>query len=1092
MSKLLSRSIWWIIFLLSGLGIVALLSPLPPETRAGIAKVAIEEAHEAAGEGAEIEAYFQYRFDQMKDKSGTVPDGALIKALNARESLAQIGITTPHVAGIDSSSWTAVGPGNVGGRIRAILPIDANTVYVAGVAGGIWKTTNCCTTATTWTALDDFLANLAVVTLIADPTNPDILYAGTGEGFSNADAVRGAGVFKSTDGGTTWTQLASTNNSSWYYVNRLAISPDGATLLAATGAGVYRSVDGGVTWSQRLGFSAGFKDVRFDPTDSTKAITSARAQYTYYSTNGGLNWTVATGLPATTARVELAYAPSNPLVVYAGVNQNSGELWKSTDGGQSYVQMNTGTSYMSGQGWYNNMIWVDPTNANHVVVAGLDVYRSTDGGTTLTKISAWARSWGYVDPPSPHADHHIIVSVPPGSGTAVINGNDGGLYYTSDINTAGNNPPNYNNGWVYLNNNLGITQFYGLAGNATSGVLYGGTQDNGTVVYSPVNGANAWDYSDGGDGGAAVADPTDPNYFYGEYIYAQVYRSSNGGVSGDYIYGEYWNGSQWTCRAAPYRLDDACNSLASFIAPFVLDPNNADRLVVGARSLWVTNDAKTPYVWNSPTGGPQWTAIKPSIGAVNITAVAVAPGNSDIIWVGYANGRIDMTIDGGNNWAQVDTNIGVNHPGTRVGRLAIDQNDNNVIYAGFTGFGANRVWRTANGGVSWTNITNNLPQAPVYALAINPTNSDWLYVGTEVGIFASTDTGATWNVPPGPINGDGPANVATFDLQWLGGDNSTGTNTLLAATHGRGAFSVDTGIVWDGGGADNNWSTAANWSRDVVPTANDRVIFNTTSTKHSLIDAGFAGVVSDVLIQPGYTGVITATRSWQVSNTYVQFDGTVVVADPTVALLTVGREVVHEGGELKQSRAVGAGVTVPFLQIEDGIGNVRYRGVELTTDALTDLGVVTVTIQAADYNAGRYCTDTGSSSPVYADRCYNITAATNGPALVRLWALNSALNAIPEANLSVYHGAGGWTELVANRVAGNDGGDYSYAEGQTPGFSAFLLAQAGNTPTVITLQGFGHSLRQPVVWLGLLLLLVGVTIGVVRMRPRFPSRAFPK
>src|SRR5690606_5533696 len=115
-----------------------------------------------------------------------------------------------------------------------------------------------------------------------------------------------------------------------------------------------------------------------------------RAQYTYYSINGGLTWTLATGLPATAVRVELAYAPSNPLTVYAGVNQNSGELWKSTDGGQSYVQMNTGTNYMSGQGWYNNTIWVDPTNDNHVVVAGLDVYRSTDGGTTLSRISLWS------------------------------------------------------------------------------------------------------------------------------------------------------------------------------------------------------------------------------------------------------------------------------------------------------------------------------------------------------------------------------------------------------------------------------------------------------------------------------------------------------------------------------------------------------------------------------------------------------------------------------------------------------------------------------------------------------------------------------
>src|SRR5262249_14082333 len=148
------------------------------------------------------------------------------------------------VAGINGASWTAVGPGNVGGRVRAVLPLSATTVFVGGIGGGIWKTTNCCSTSTTWSPVNDFLANLAVATLVVDPTNANTLYAGTGEGFSNQDAVRGAGIFKSTDGGSTWAQLASTNTSSWYYVNRLAISPNGATLLAATNSGIWRSTDG--------------------------------------------------------------------------------------------------------------------------------------------------------------------------------------------------------------------------------------------------------------------------------------------------------------------------------------------------------------------------------------------------------------------------------------------------------------------------------------------------------------------------------------------------------------------------------------------------------------------------------------------------------------------------------------------------------------------------------------------------------------------------------------------------------------------------------------------------------------------------------
>ncbi len=738
-------------------------------------------------EAANIEAYFQYRFDQMKDGSGTIPDGALMTALEARAAMETAqkaeGPDEIEVAGIGTGSWTAVGPGNVGGRIRAVLPIDASTVFIGGVAGGIWKTTNCCTPSTTWTAINDFMANLAISSLIVDPTNPNVMYAGTGEGFSNADAVRGAGVFKSTDGGTTWTQLASTNTSSWYYVNRLAISPNGVNLIAATGSGLYHSTDGGVTWAQRL--SGNWKDVRFDPTNSNNAV-AAGSGYSWYTTGGGGSgtWTAATGLPAS-GRIELAYAPSNPTIVYASVEQSTGAIYKSTDSGHTYTVVNAGAGFQSGQGWYDNTIWVNPTDPNNVVVGGLDLYQSTNGAITFTKISDWTRSWPDF-PASPHADHHALVSIP-GSSTALLNGNDGGLYYTSDIATAGNNSPDYNNGWVSLNNNLGITQFYGVAGNA-NGVVYGGAQDNGVTKYTP-GAPNAWTFANGGDGGESAADPTNPNYLYNEYTFGKVNRSSDGGTNTDDIYGVYWTGSAWVCRNAPYRIDDACNTVGNFIAPILLDPNNPNRLLVGGLSLWATDDARTPYVDNSATAGPQWAAIKPSIGSSAVNAIAVAPGNSNIIWVGYKNGQVDMTTNGGSSWNTVTIS---GNPGTMVGTIAIDRNNNNVVYVGFTGFGANRVWRTADGGTNWTNITSNLPQAPVYALAINPSNSAWLYVGTEIGIFASEDTGGTWNVPVAPANGDGPANVAVFDLQWMGGGNSTGTTTLIAGTHGRGAYLVDT------------------------------------------------------------------------------------------------------------------------------------------------------------------------------------------------------------------------------------------------------------------------------------------------------------
>jgi len=794
MSNRLSRStflrIFWLFALLS-LVVAVFATPTGLEPLGSRAVLDAREIEAEGGEGEDeafsIGEYFQYRFEQMKDAKGAIPAGAQMAALTQRAAMARQRANSPQpdVAGIDNLSWTYAGPGNVGGRIRAILPIDASTVFIGGVSGGLWKTTNCCTTSTTWSPVSDFMANLAISTLIADPTNVNVLYAGTGEGFGNADAVRGAGIFKSTDGGVTWAQLASTNNSNWYYVNRLAISPSGAILLAATGSGIFRSTDGGASWTQL--WSGRWLDVKFDPTDSTKAVASGSAQYTLYSLDGGSTWTQSTGLPVSNVRVELAYAPSNPAIVYAGVNQNSGEVWRSTDGGQTYSLVNTGTGYMSNQGWYNNTLWVSPANANQVVVAGLDIYQSLNGGATLAKISDWTRSWPD-NPPSPHADHHALVSIP-GSSTALLNGNDGGLYYTSDIATAGNNPPSYNNGWVYLNNNLGITQFYGVAGTA-SGILYGGSQDNGVTQYAP-GAPNGWLKTNGGDGGKSAVDPINPGYYYNEYTFGAVNRSTGSGGSAEDIYGTYWNGSIWTCRAAPYRIDDAQLSQANFIAPFIIDPNTATRLLAGGRSLWRTNDARTA---NTTTTGPTWASIKaPTGGNSNISAIAVAAGNSSLIWVGHNNGDVYSTTNGtvvSPTWTRADLGTPT-LPARQVTRITIDPANTQRVYVTFGGFSADNVWRTTNGGATWTDITGSgltgLPDVPVRSLVINPNNGNWLYVGTEVGIFASEDGGATWGVPH-----DGPANVSVDELFWLD------SNTLIAATHGRGLYKAVLNTILSG------------------------------------------------------------------------------------------------------------------------------------------------------------------------------------------------------------------------------------------------------------------------------------------------------
>ncbi len=265
----------------------------------------------------------------------------------------------------------------------------------------------------------------------------------------------------------------------------------------------------------------------------------------------------------------------------------------------------------------------------------------------------------------------------------------------------------------------------------------------------------------GGDGGWCASDPTNPNYFYGEFQWLQLHRSTNGGASSQTIYAG---------------ITDAVSSggTTNFIAPFILDPNDPNRLLAGGANLWRTNNAKGVV----PLG---WASIKSPVGS-NISAIAVAKGNSDIIWVGHNNGTIYVSTNGTSDtptWTQVDTNAPGLPDGRRNTRIAIDPTNSNRVYVTFGGFTTGNVWRTDNGGASWINTTNNLPAAPVRSVAIWQDNPNNIYVGTEVGVFASANGGQSWS----PSN-DGPTNCSVDELFWMG-------NKLVAATHGRGMFSIN-------------------------------------------------------------------------------------------------------------------------------------------------------------------------------------------------------------------------------------------------------------------------------------------------------------
>jgi hypothetical protein len=428
----------------------------------------------------------------------------------------------------------------------------------------------------------------------------------------------------------------------------------------------------------------------------------------------------------------------------------------------------TGTGYLSSQGWYANAIWADdPGDENFVIVGGVEVYRSTDGGVTLEAMSDWNKF-----PASAHADQHSIVSHPNYNGqsnTTVFFTNDGGVYRNDDvINTT------TTSGWVSLNHNFGATQFYGAAGNIASGRIVGGTQDEGSVLYQPppgsTTGPNGYSVMSYGDGGFAAADRDDPNYFYGEYIYLQIQRSTNGGLKAGYIFDGI--------------TDAGKEETALFVAPFILDPVDQKTMLAGGRSLWRSTNVRSAT--------PSWKSIKPSLNGGLISAIAAAPSgstrmHSDIVWVGYS-GSLQDSSGAGQVFVSIDADraaptwrrVGAGRlPSRFVNRIRIDPKDANRVYAAFSGYQANNLWRTTNGGTTWDPIGSELPSVSIYDLAIHPADSRLLYAATEVGVFASGDGGQSW----WPTN-EGPANVAVNELFWMG-------DLLVAATHGRGLFWID-------------------------------------------------------------------------------------------------------------------------------------------------------------------------------------------------------------------------------------------------------------------------------------------------------------
>jgi hypothetical protein len=313
-------------------------------------------------------------------------------------------------------------------------------------------------------------------------------------------------------------------------------------------------------------------------------------------------------------------------------------------------------------------------------------------------------------------------------------------------------------GWANLASNLGITQFFGGSAAPDGSLIVGGAQDNDKLHYTPANGIQNWRQPQFGDGGIAAVDYGTISRVYGEYINLEFLRSDDGGAS----YSAKTNG-----------LADAGRALkrALFIAPFSMDPNTPTTLVAGGKNIWQTTDA-----------AENWTLIRGTGDQQKCSAIDIAKGNSNNIWAGYDGGRVTRTFDGGGLWTDV-TGLPA---GRYITDIAINPSNNAEVFVTLGSYSNDCVWMTTNGGLDWTQRTGSgitaLPAIQVNTVRYHPLNTNWVYVGTDLGIFASEDKGLTWNSTPHFVGNDGPVNVEVDELFWQG------TDYLIAATHGRGMF----------------------------------------------------------------------------------------------------------------------------------------------------------------------------------------------------------------------------------------------------------------------------------------------------------------
>ncbi|HVZ41529.1 MAG TPA: hypothetical protein VHI13_19770 [Candidatus Kapabacteria bacterium] len=673
---------------------------------------------------------------------GRIPQNARLEALYQSDSkVPRFGHDGQSM--LSANQWQMIGPSNIGGRINSIAchPTDGKTVYIGAADGGVWKSTD---RGESWSPIMDFENAISMGAIAIDPRNPNTVYAGSGEMSSNIDAYNGAGLFKSVNGGSTWRPIGLTNVGAF---SKVVVHPANSNLIFAgatkNNSGLYRSEDGGNTWSRT--FTDAVSDVTVNPSNQNQLWIATMSKGVYRSDDGGKTWVeknVDLGqIGNTKGRTSVQCAPSNPSVLYALIHETNGtgttatnfaRIYKSTNSGDTWVTVYSGQDFLnlgsSTQGWYNNVLVVKPNDPNTCVAAGISIVRTTDGGNNWYYINSYGGG------NAPHPDHHAL-AIDPANTDVIYLGNDGGMYRSDDNGTT----------YAKKSSGLAITQFYAMAVDQSKpATTYGGTQDNGTVSSASNFAGNVL----GGDGFYVCVDYTNPNLIYAENPNGDLRRIDLNGSTVSIMNGINPNDS------------------ASWSAPLVMDPSTPSTLWHGRHTIYATFDQ-----------GNSWVASNLTLQGQS-SAIGISPVNTSVIYAGSDRGEIFVSQDGGDHWDDRTTAPG--SPNRAITDFAPSRTKAGTVYMTVSGFYSGHVFKSADFGETWTDISGELPDIPMNAIALHPDDENIIYVGSDIGMFISTDGGKSWS-----SYNQGLPRVAVADLEV---HKSSGK--LRMASHGRSMWEI--------------------------------------------------------------------------------------------------------------------------------------------------------------------------------------------------------------------------------------------------------------------------------------------------------------